>query len=78
MVDKWTLIAADKTSLSIQVQVDGYSEVLTATPNDLDTSNEQDLLTAIRDLVTRYRDQHLASQTPLAVVANLVGHSEEF
>jgi hypothetical protein len=78
MADQWTVASADNAKLTIELVVDGETIVLTPALADLDTSNGQDLLANLRDIVTEYRQQITAGRTPPLVVDTVVGHNEVF
>lgn len=78
MTDTWTVASADRTSIVVNVSVDGIVTTLTLDVIDVDLSNEQDLLAALRDLATRFREAQIAQQTPPVIVNALVGHTEAF
>lgn len=77
MADRWEITNADNATLTLVVTVNDVATPLVVALDDLDASNERNLLDALRDLATRYREERAVKSPPL-VVGALVGSTEEF
>jgi hypothetical protein len=78
MTDSWTVTTADSTTITIDVTIGNETQRWVLGQDDVDLSNDQDLLNSIRDFVTKQRQTILDLKTAPAVVSSVVGHAEDF
>lgn len=76
--DNWVITDSTKELITVNFFVDGISYETRLGISNLDISNQQDILNAIRDRVTEQRNSIIAEQQPPLVIEGLIGHSENF
>lgn len=76
--DTWTIKAGDRETVTVGITINDVEYEATLGLSGLDASNQQDLLTSIRDYVTERRAAVLAEQKPPSVVQAAIGHNENF